>query len=62
MSQNAKIVKRLESGKTITEKYAASRFGVASLSSRINELRNEGYPIETIRNRRGTFYKFTRTY
>lgn len=62
MSQNAKIVKRLESGRTITEKFAARRFGVASLSSRINELRNEGYPIQTIRTRKGTYYKFSRTY
>jgi biotin operon repressor len=62
MSQKQRIVKRLETGRTITNRYAASRFGVASLSSRINELRKEGYPIDTIRNRRGTFYKFTRTY
>jgi hypothetical protein len=58
-TQNTRIVKRLESGRSITPRYAESVFRVVNLRARINELRNEGYDIVTLRTRnRGTEYKF----
>ncbi len=49
MSQKLQILKRLQSGMTITPLSALSLFGCMRLAARINELRNEGYPIEGVR-------------
>ena len=46
-TQNEKIVAFLRKGSTLTASQARARFGVQNLSARINELRNEGYEIQT---------------
>lgn len=48
MSAKEKILKSLKKG-TLTVKQAQSRFGIANVSARVNELRNDGYPIATNR-------------
>lgn len=45
-SQNAKILKHLQSGKSLTAMEALNRFGSFRLSARIFELCRLGYPIE----------------
>lgn len=49
VSQASKILQYLESGKVLTTTEATRRFGCQSVSSRISELRNKGYNINTVR-------------
>ena len=46
-TQKYQILNHLQSGKNITPLEALDQFGCMRLASRINELRDEGYPIET---------------
>lgn len=46
MSQNTRILKHLQSGKSLTAMEALNRFGSLRLASRIYELCKLGYPIE----------------
>ena len=46
-SQNAKILKHLQSGRSITAVEALDRFGCFRLAARILNLRNRGYKIAT---------------
>ena len=46
-TQKYQILNHLQSGKKITPLEALDQFGCMRLASRINELRDEGYPIET---------------
>lgn len=46
-NQKYQILNHLQSGKKITPLEALDQFGCMRLASRINELRDEGYPIET---------------
>lgn len=46
-NQKQQILNHLQSGKKITPLEALDQFGCMRLASRINELRDEGYPIET---------------
>lgn len=57
MTQNQKLAKRLDAGKKVTNRYATKIFRVTNLSARICELRDANYNIQTIRSRKGTFYK-----
>lgn len=45
MSQSAKILKHLQSGKRITTMQAFEKFGCTRLSARILELKREGHSI-----------------
>lgn len=54
VSQNAKILATLQSGKTLTPAQAEARFGVKRMSARILELRAAGHPIFTSTNKSGT--------
>ena len=45
MSQNKKILKYLQSGKSLTPLAALSYFGCMRLSARIKNLRDQGYNI-----------------
>lgn len=47
MSQEISILQHLQSGQTITSLDALKMFGCFRCASRINELRREGYNIET---------------
>ena len=47
MSQNADILKYLQSGGRLTAKTAISRFRCYRLAARICDLRDDGYQIET---------------
>lgn len=53
-SQLDRILTTLRSGKSMTQAQARAR-GIKSLSSRVNELRNQGVPISSVpyRNREG---------
>ena len=46
-SQNMVVYDYLASGGRLTHRKAMNRWGIARLAARINELRNEGVPIET---------------
>lgn len=46
MTQNTRILKHLERGKSITPLEALTRFGCFRLSGRIHELREMGHIIE----------------
>ena len=46
-NQKYQILNHLQSGKKITPLEALDQFGCMRLASRISELRDEGYPIET---------------
>jgi hypothetical protein len=46
-SQNTQILNFLESGRSITQYESLVKFGCLRLASRINELRNKGYDIES---------------
>ena len=48
MSQKAKILKHLMSKKSLSPLKAIGLFGCYRLASRIHELKNDGYPIETV--------------
>lgn len=47
VSQNAKLLRRLSSGKNLTVSEARAKYGIARLAARIHELRNLGFPIFT---------------
>lgn len=57
MTQNDRLVRWLTSGRTISARQAASRFGIANLRARINDLRNDGYCVYTNRTTTGTTYR-----
>lgn len=57
MTQNDRLVRWLSSGRTITARQARSRFGIANLRARVNDLRNEGYCVYTNRTTTGTSYR-----
>jgi hypothetical protein len=46
-SQNAKLVRRLSTGKNLTVTEARGKYGIARLAARIHELREAGFPIYT---------------
>jgi hypothetical protein len=46
-TQKSKLINQFKSGKVITERQAATRFGVKNLSARVSELRADGYTIYT---------------
>ena len=46
-SQTQQIEKHLLKGGKLTPLLALSKFGCFRLSARINDLRNDGYPVET---------------
>ena len=48
MSQKDKILRFLKCGHSISPYEAMEVFGCYRLAARINELRNEGYPIVTV--------------
>jgi len=48
MTQNETILKHLENEKGITPIDALTKYGCFRLSARVNELRKQGYYIETI--------------
>lgn len=52
-SQCARILAYLQSGKTLTTYQAFTQFRCTRLPSRINELRNAGYEIESPLVKRG---------
>jgi hypothetical protein len=52
-SQKQQIPSWLKRGRTLTQAQASSRFGVGRLAARINEIRDDGIPVETIDVRRG---------
>ena len=47
-NQKYQVLNYLQQGKTITPLEALDKFGCMRLASRINELRYEGYDINTI--------------
>ena len=47
MSQSDQILNHLKSGKSITPLEALHLYGCFRLGARINDLRKDGYPIET---------------
>jgi hypothetical protein len=49
-SQKQLVLEYLEKGNTITPIEALNMFGTFRLASRINELRDEGHSIKTIRH------------
>lgn len=54
MTQNAKIIKYLKSGKKLSEIQALKMFGIKNLRARVHELRTEGgYPVITGKNSYG---------
>jgi len=48
MTQKSKILKHLMSKKSLSPLKAIGLFGCYRLASRIHELKNDGYPIETV--------------
>lgn len=46
-SQNQQILKHLQTGKSITPMEALNKYGCFRLASRINDLRNMGYNIQS---------------
>lgn len=53
MSQNDKIIKHLQKGRSLTPLQALDRYGCMRLASRIGELRDRGYKIVSNRVKRG---------
>ena len=49
MSQKERILEHFQNGNTITSLEAYDRLGVTQLATRIYELKQEGYPIESDR-------------
>lgn len=47
MSQNDKILKHLQEGKSLTPIDALNQFGCFRLSARIKDLKQDGYEIKT---------------
>ena len=64
MTQNERILRHMEDGRTLTQAEAFQEYGIGRLSSRICELRAAGYPIkrefETKKNRYGEPVSFCR--
>ena len=59
ITQNERIIRYLDGGNLLSSRTARTKFGVANLRARIDEIRNqEGYRVRTVRTPRGTFYKF----
>lgn len=48
MTQNQQILSHLKSGKDITSLQALGLYGVCRLAARINDLRKQDVPIETV--------------
>jgi hypothetical protein len=57
-TQNDLIVGHLLKGKTLNTAQARNIFGVERLSARIQELRQEGFPVFTTRVNGQTAYEF----
>jgi hypothetical protein len=57
MSQRERVLDHFKSGKTITSLEAYNELGITQLATRIFELKQEGYPIQsnriTVTNRFG---------
>ncbi|MDB4559247.1 helix-turn-helix domain-containing protein [bacterium] len=49
MSQKERLLEHFQNGNTITSLQAYDRLGVTQLATRIYELKQEGYPIESDR-------------
>lgn len=52
-SQQEKLYSYLRKNRRITAKQALEKFGTKNLRARINDLRNDGWVIETQVNRKG---------
>ena len=52
-SQNSRIIKFLQSGRTLSEAQAKTSLKVKCLTKRISELRKMGVPIKTTKNSNG---------
>lgn len=52
-SQQEKLYSYLRKNRKITAKQALEKFGTKNLRARINDLRNDGWVIETQVNRKG---------
>lgn len=66
MSQKEVLLKHLKRKKTISQFEALLVYGIARLASRIDELRKDGYQIETMmkkdeKGKRYARYKLVRT-
>ena len=48
MTQNQQILSHMKTGKDITPLQAIGLYGVYRLAARINDLRKQGVPIETV--------------
>ena len=61
MSQRDLILQHLQTGQGITQMGALERFGCMRLGARINELRNQGYPIhsETVKANNKSFSRYS---
>jgi predicted ArsR family transcriptional regulator len=44
-SQNARLLRYLQSGRDITVNQARDKFGIMNMSARVNDLRNAGYAV-----------------
>ena len=66
MTQKERILKYLESGKTLTRLNSWNELGVLEAPARISELRQEGYPIRTemytVQNRYGERVRVAKWY
>jgi biotin operon repressor len=49
MSQNEIVLSHLQDGGTLTQEEAKNLYGIARLASRINDLRDMGYKIDSTR-------------
>ena len=47
MTQSQRILEHLERHGSITQKDAIDNYGIMRLASRVNDLRKQGYPIQT---------------
>jgi hypothetical protein len=58
-SQNYQILKTIHRvpGRTKFTSNRAAKLGITKLTARITELRNAGYPIETVQTRNGAAYR-----
>ena len=57
MTQSERLLRYLNTGRTITAATARREFGMRRLSARINELRSQGYCIYTNRTANGVNYR-----
>ncbi len=56
-SKKSKLTAYLETGKSVTEQLAKSRFKLGNLRATISDIRNEnGYVIEPTKTKNGTKY------